>query len=391
MLFDPDYTGAGIRFQTYAPFLKRNGINLVVFTGTTLKLQPTHFVDMPRLRRRDDETVSIYRVRLPENIIIKNMLFASKLVNFYRHQMCDIDLIHLLTVTPFGLPWLERLKRTGVPIVQSHTMTAPLSRNLVKASLQRKYQQIRFSISDAIITNTKTAELNLVQDYAINTPIHVIANGVNLERFYPANPIERRKLRQELGLPADSKIVLFVGALIKRKGIDVLLDAWEIIVSQEKKALLVLVGPFPASTSELGQAFTQLERMQSNRQLMRIGCVSNVEDYFRAADIFVFPSRREGFPNSLLEAFACGLPTIITPFLGLGNELDSERPHYIICDRTAESLSHSVLSLLHSPDQQKILGKAARNWVEQNMSLNETIEKYTQCYRSLVRATWLSE
>lgn len=219
----------------------------------------------------------------------------------------------------------------------------------------------------------------------------MIANGVNLERFYPANPIERRKLRQELGLPADSKIVLFVGALIKRKGIDVLLDAWEIIVSQEKKALLVLVGPFPASTSELGQAFTQLERMQSNRQLMRIGCVSNVEDYFRAADIFVFPSRREGFPNSLLEAFACGLPTIITPFLGLGNELDSERPHYIICDRTAESLSHSVLSLLHSPDQQKILGKAARNWVEQNMSLNETIEKYTQCYRSLVRATWLSE
>ena len=149
--------------------------------------------------------------------------------------------------------------------------------------------------------------------------VRLIPQGVDVRRFTPV--ADRSGLRRELGLPDDGPIVAFVGSLIERKGIDLMLEAWPAIHRACPTARLVLVGRDafegdPAATRFLDGRLADVPEVAA-RRVERLGLRDDVDRLLAAADVFAFPSRREGFGTVMIEAMACGVPPVVAELPGI--------------------------------------------------------------------------
>ncbi|MDP2480423.1 MAG: glycosyltransferase, partial [Candidatus Palauibacterales bacterium] len=83
------------------------------------------------------------------------------------------------------------------------------------------------------------------------------------------------------------------------------------------------------------------------------------------------------------EAFGCGLASVMTPFEGLPQEFGRPGREYVLSPRTPEDLSGSVVALLESPERRGELGASARAWVEANLGVDRSLDRYADLYREL--------
>lgn len=149
-----------------------------------------------------------------------------------------------------------------------------------------------------------------------------VPNGVDPSRFSIATPDERLALRRQLGLPVGRPIALYVGTFTRDKQPHVLLDAWLTLQADPACAsTLVCVGAtsprqFEADAQLAAGIRRDADRSGFGDRLVLADPTVRIEDYFRAADVFVLPSAREGLPIVLLEAMACGLPCIASNLPG---------------------------------------------------------------------------
>jgi glycosyltransferase involved in cell wall biosynthesis len=228
-----------------------------------------------------------------------------------------------------------------------------------------------------------------LEDIGVSTPIQVIPNGVDLRRFRPAaSHHDKVSLRRQLDLHPDWDIILAVGPIIPRKGVEAVVQAFVSICHYHPQARLILVGPrhdqTRAALSEFGR---QLQHMITGAgaqdRVIFTGPVSNVQDYMQAADLLVFASRREGMPNVVPEAMACGLPVIITPFVGLPEEFGYPDTHYVLSDWAPETLRRDIYMLLKDRPRRSHLGCAARRWVEEHLDVEQSLTAYANMYGSM--------
>src|SRR5687768_2296283 len=149
-----------------------------------------------------------------------------------------------------------------------------------------------------------------------------IPNGVDLARFRPASAAERAELRRQLGIAVADPMVLFVGFFSREKNPDVLFEAWASLSERGLRSTLVLVGATTGSYYEIDPALAReikaraVSRNLSDR-LVFIEHTDQIERLHRAADVFALPTAREGLPNAMLEAMACGVPPVITRLDGV--------------------------------------------------------------------------
>ena len=131
--------------------------------------------------------------------------------------------------------------------------------------------------------------------------IRVVKPGVDLNRFYPGTKAENIKIRAKLGLPSEAVIWLFVGRFVHAKGLFYLLDALKLSSDEN---ILVMVGE-----GDLKDSLTQhIAQRELQQRVIFFKKVLNVEDFYRACDVFVMSSNYEPFGQTIIEASACGLP-----------------------------------------------------------------------------------
>jgi D-inositol-3-phosphate glycosyltransferase len=144
-----------------------------------------------------------------------------------------------------------------------------------------------------------------------------LPNAIDMTHFRPAEPGERNRLRQQLDLPADPVICLFVGRLSREKGVLDLLEAWRLL--RPSGALLVMAGPdmtghaWDAGAS--GRAFVERHGLQASVRF--VGPLADVAPMVKAADLVVQPSHFEALGLSAIEALACGVPLVASAVGGL--------------------------------------------------------------------------
>jgi glycosyltransferase involved in cell wall biosynthesis len=113
--------------------------------------------------------------------------------------------------------------------------------------------------------------------------------------------------------------------------------------------------------------------------------VDDIELYYRACDIFVFPTQKEGMPNVVLEAMASAVPVILTPFPTLSEDLGQPGREFLLIERQPEALASEVERLIRNTDLRQDLGRRGRWWVEQTMDLEHALDRYAALYRELAR------
>lgn len=189
-----------------------------------------------------------------------------------------------------------------------------------------------------------------------------LPNAVDGRTFRPVEPGERAALRAALGLPADAELVTYSGRLARVKGLETLAAAWPRVLAERPSARLLVVGagPGPDSPLDAERPFRRALRDSGvEDRVLFAGERRDVERYLRASDVFVFPSRSEGFSNALVEAMACGLPVVCSDIGGTYFVKDGETG--LKCPPgDADRFARRILELLASPERRRALGAAAR-------------------------------
>jgi teichuronic acid biosynthesis glycosyltransferase TuaC len=211
--------------------------------------------------------------------------------------------------------------------------------------------------------------------------IQVIANGVDPDRFHA---VDRATARRELGIPDDAQVIVSVGSLVPVKSHTLLITAVAELAKRNPKLRLYIVGE-----GKMRAKLTALVHEQNLQEcVFLVGSRPNetLRLWYSAADVSCLASLREGMPNVVLEALACGAPVVATRVGGVGEVLASESLG-ILVEPSIEGLIAGLERALHRRwDHDFIAGHAqARTWDV----VAEEVERYFVVRCGLTRSGML--
>jgi glycosyltransferase involved in cell wall biosynthesis len=224
-----------------------------------------------------------------------------------------------------------------------------------------------------LLAASQAAAEEFIEHYGASSDrVTVVPLGIDLDRFQPGDAGD---LRQQLGLE-NWPVLLYVGFGTPRKGLEYLAQAMGLLSSDVR---LVLIGRW----EEVYRDKFYRTLGNARERVREVGFVSDeaLPDYYRLADVFVFPTLLEGFGLPLAEALACGTP-VVTTRAGAGPEVVGPGGR-IVPPRDAMALARAIDELIVNPGVRHQLGDAGRKWVlsrfDQDRMVQETLEVYTRC------------
>jgi len=240
--------------------------------------------------------------------------------------------------------------------------------NLLERAAYRTLGRAVLRSASRVVFCTPTAE-EFVTALFRGRPVRATAipNGIDTARFRPATSDERLQARRALGLPVSGPVVLFVGRLVEKKGVNLFLE-----VSRRTPFmhfLLVGDGPLQPAPAE---------------NLTWIPCVpqDRMETVYQGADVLLLPSHGEGFPLAVLEAMAAGLPVIVSKEQAFVKPLERAGA-CVAAERAAPELCEALNRLLAAPELAAGMGGRARELVVREWGLETMAARYLALLREL--------
>lgn len=188
-----------------------------------------------------------------------------------------------------------------------------------------------------------------------------VANGIDVDRFHPASPREREVARECLGLPPEGPVVLFVGRLVEKKGVDLVAA-----VSRQLRDLrFLVVGDGPLAGAVQDEANILWHRSMGH---------ARIHQCYHASDCFLLPSHGEGLPIAVQEAAGCGLPMVVSEGEAYSGPL-AEQGVCTTAPRDAEAIAKRVREALDRPTAEA--AARARRFAEAHWSVATMAARYT--------------
>jgi len=226
----------------------------------------------------------------------------------------------------------------------------------------------------------------------------IVPNGIDYAKFHlrgRENLEARKKVRAELGLAEDVRVVIGIGRAEERKGFGYFAAAIPRVINKNPDTIFLWAGELPnqencgllnsSSFQGLVEILREIEELWHGRSCFRLlGHRKDVPSLLAAADIFVLPSLVEGHPLVLLEAMAAGLPCIATRGLGLSDVIKHEQDGLLVPPRDSKALAESISRLLKEKSMAKSLGRAAAERAKE-FDLSVMLEKMESIYEELLR------
>ena len=322
--------------------------------GTTVRVvAPRVGATDPREEKRHGVPVHRFRYpgggrRLKEIEAPSLLLLASYAVSCFFSVLCQLlkhrsDCVLCHWVLPTGPATALAALLLRVPLV---LVAHGSDINTYAGRSGRLRAIVRWTLFRArrVLAVSRVLEDSLVVDFDVPPArVGVLPMGVDdtlFERPGGNGETKRVELRRELGVDAHRSTVLFVGDLVRAKGVDDLLEAWRRIETIGVDAQLVLAGDGP-----LRQDSTPTNGRVAPRFLGRL-TQEELAGWYRAADLVVLPSRSEGMPVSLMEALHCGVPVVATGVGGIPELLEHGRLGRIVPVGDPRALAQGIGELL---------------------------------------------
>jgi len=232
--------------------------------------------------------------------------------------------------------------------------------------------QYRCFIRSKVVAVSNAIKNQLIKEYNVNpSRIEVIYNGVNIEKFNPSRRDESRRIISEKHhLQINHTWFLFVANEFERKGLRQVIQSLARIQNSDTY-LIVVGGDRDSNFQELARSHKVLSKC------VFVGATTDVELFFNASDVFVFPTRYEPFGLVITEAMASGLTVITTNLAGAAELMTHKVDGFLLDDPSnVEQLTNFMQQSLQSDLRMKI-GLAARKVAEQN-SWQHVGEKMTK-------------
>ena len=298
--------------------------------------------------------------------------FSSKNLIQKLKKEWDFDIIKIhgcVTESIIGVSSKKKYKKPLVVMLHGEDIT-----RFSKVVFLKFFSKLALRNSDAIICKSHSLKKEVLNMGIANKDIHVIPSGYAVSRFKPESTI---KCRKKLELPIDKKIILFVGYLAKRKGVEYLIKALKLVTENNRNIVCYIVGD--------GRLKSELKALSGklglNEHVFFAGMKKpeEVPLWMNACDILVLPSLSEGLPNVLSEALACGKPVVATKVAG-NPEIVNKDVGYLVKLKDENDLAKKILlSLNRKWDRGKLLKRA------HEFSVTKSVEKTIKLYEELVK------
>ena len=260
----------------------------------------------------------------------------------------------------------------------------PVKKRIVSALAALRNPLIKRADCFLSISSAITEEL--IHEGIPREKIVEFGNGVDSEKYRPASQEEKANLRRQLDIP-DRFLFTYCGRLAAGKGLETLLNAWRQIAPAANSAHLLLVGS--------GQGYALSRDVELREFVIRnhldnsvtfTGNVSNVEDYLRASDCFVFPTEYEALGNSVIEATSCGLPCVASRVGGVPDVVEDRTNGLLVPPRDSHSLAAAMLALYSDDERRNAYAAASRTRARSRFSLAVKVKTLEDTCSHLLRA-----
>ncbi len=293
------------------------------------------------------------------------------------------DSVHSITPKA-GLLAMLAARLAGVP-VRLHTFTGQVWASKKGMARQLLKMADRFIVVNAtrILADSPSQRQFLIDEKIVRAEdIDVLAEGsiagVNLDRFRLDAKV-RQRVRQELTIPEEALVFVFLGRLNRDKGVLDLARAFARVAEGKLELHLLVVGPDEENIEE--EFFSILRPVA--QQVHKVDYSSSPQDMLSASDIFCLPSYREGFGSVLIEAAALGLPAIASRIYGITDAVEEGFTGLLHTPGSVPELAEAMRLLAEDADRRHKMGADARERVKARFSEERVTRAFVDFYRSL--------
>jgi glycosyltransferase involved in cell wall biosynthesis len=304
------------------------------------------------------------------------------IARFCRAQLWRFDVAHIFGLYDFlGPATAAACRHSGIPyVVEPMGMFVPIVRNfLPKRMYHLALGQSMLRGSRTIVGTSPQEVAELASSGLPTEKIVVRRNGVEVPDSLP----ERGRFRVAAGIPADAKVILYLGRLSEKKSPDVLLQAFALLCNKESDTELRLVFAGP----DEGGMKHRLQRMAGNlgvsAHVQILGAVFNEDKWsaYRDADVFVLPSQNENFGNTAGEAVAARTPVVVTDKCGIAPLLADVAG--LVVKHDAGAIAQAVARVLYEPGLHARLSAGCKR-AAAKLNWDEPAEQMESLYEKLV-------
>ncbi len=331
------------------------------------------------------EGIDVYRFRnLSNNLSAKNLAIAPEMVLDLKKNIRKFDIVHIHEYRSFqAIATCYYAKKCDIPyVLQPH---GSLPRIIEKQSLKRIYDVIwgnGILKHASRIVAVSESEVEQFRQFGIpDEKIAVIPNAINY--ISPTSLPPAGQFREQYDIH-EKRIILYVGRVHKRKGIDFLIHAFNSFIQSrtENDAVLVIAGADDGYQSTLEDLVGQFGLSDKVRF---IGFIPSLTAAYQDADVLVYPSVYEIFGLVPFEALLCGTPVIVTDDCGCGEIIKEAGCGYLVCYGDVTGLDGALKFALENPDANRRRVKAGRRYIEENLAWDSVVKQVEEMYEGCIR------
>ena len=316
------------------------------------------------------------------------------------HKREPFDVLHAYFLTQAGFVATYAGKYLNIPSVVSIR-----GNDIERAAFDpSRFSHTMYALQNASAVTTNASELVKKAKAFIDREIILIPNGVDTEHFKPMeknlvlaealgiNTLESDSLLSNIGEHTltgtrapqlqNNSVIGFVGELREKKGLKTLLNAYA-LVNKKQPVTLLIVGE--VRQGEDKKVFDDFQQSNPNSQIIVTGYISpkDLPAYYSLIDIFVHPSLRDGMPNAVLEAMACGKTIIATPVGGVTDVIEDGVNGRLVPVNDVNGLAEKIAEALSQPEKREQLGRSAREAVLRQYTLENELQANLKVYQRL--------
>jgi glycosyltransferase involved in cell wall biosynthesis len=285
------------------------------------------------------------------------------LIKILKKENPDIVHAHLFGADFFGV---LAAKLVGIKNIVSTEHNLNYQENWLKKILKK------WSLN---FTKNIVAVSGAVKTYAIAVgipaeKIRVIYNGVETEKFLDLTRKYEKKNKITIGS---------LGRLTEQKGFDFLIEVLAIL--KDKKINCLLAG----EGEDRGKLEKQIKKVGLSERVKLLGWQKNTKEFFDSLDIFILPSRWEGFGLAILEAGLAGLPVIASRVDGIKEIIEDKVDGLLFKKENVEELAEKIRYLTDNPEERKKLGVRLQNKAKEKFSIKKIVKDYENLYLELLK------
>lgn len=304
------------------------------------------------------------------------------------------DVVEVPEYQGWGLGVLAKARCPVVVRLHSHTALVRRLNDVpldLDARLVGALEAMSIRRGDVVLSNSKALAEAMAQDFGADPErVGVLPLGIDADRFRPG---DAGWLRAELGLPESAPLLLYVGRLERRKGVEPMIEAFARVAGWFPEATLAMAGfstdTGPKQQSLLTHLQGRLDALGLSERVRFLGHVpyEQLPAYYAGADICLAPSLYEPFGMIYLEAMACGRPVVGTAAGGAVEILKHGENGLLVPPGEAEPLAVAIADLIADAPRRARLGENARRTVLTHFSLPVFAERTEAHYRAAIEAS----